>query len=60
MNAEMKVNRNEINMNMRLTEKEKNEMGVAQDCDVSVYSLMTVAGGILLAVGAVVYSLIAM
>lgn len=60
MNAEMKVNRNEINMNMRLTEEEKNEMGVAQDCDVSAYSLMTVAGGILLAVGAVVYSLIAM
>ena len=60
MNAEMKVNRNEINMNMSFTEEEKNEMGLAQSCNVSVYSLMTIAGGILLAIGAVVYSVIAM
>lgn len=61
MNAEMNVDRNsEINMDMKFTSEQKKEMGVAENCNVSVYSLLTFAGGILLAIGAVVYSLIAM
>lgn len=60
MNAEMNVNRNEIDMNMSFNDEEKKEMGLAENCNVSAYSLVTIAAGILLAIGTVVYSVIAM
>lgn len=61
MNAEMNVNRNsEIDMDMKFTREQKKEMGISEDCNVSIYSLLTFAGGVLLAIGAVVYSIIAM
>ena len=60
MNAEMNVNRNEINMNISFNDEEKKEMGLAENCNVSAYSLVTIAVGILLAIGTVIYSVIAM
>ena len=65
MNAEINVDRNadrnsDMNMGMKFSKEQKKEMGIAENCNVSMYSLITFAGGFLLAVGAVVYSLIAM
>ncbi len=73
MNAEMNFRNNGINFigeektdKMNKTEKMNEmdtlkEMGVISDkCSCSGYSMVTVAGGILLAIGTVIYSLIAM
>ena len=48
MNAQIDIKRNEI----------KEQGIVSESCNCSVYSMITVAGGILLAIGTVVYSLI--
>jgi len=50
MNAQLNFDRDQL--------KEKGI--VSENCNCSVYSMITVAGGILLAVGTVIYSLIAM
>ena len=61
MNAQMNIGTvSDMDMKMNFTNEEKKEMGIAENCNVPVYSLMTVAGGILLAIGTVVYSLIAL
>lgn len=67
MNAEIKITEKEMSFFRKDTEKkmdkmdELKEMGVISDkCNCSVYSMVTVAGGILLAVGTVIFSLIAM
>lgn len=61
MNAQMNVGAiSEMDMDMNFTKEQKKEMGIAENCNVSAYSLMTFAGGFLLAVGAIVYSIIAM
>lgn len=50
MNAQINLKRNEIK-----------ELGlVSENCNCSIYSMITVAGGILLAIGTVVYSFIAL
>ena len=49
MNAPMNLKRNEI----------REEGLVSENCNCSVYSMLTVAGGILLAIGTVIYSVIA-
>jgi hypothetical protein len=67
MNAEMRFTRNEINFlgeeraeNMDNMEKMK-ELGiVSEKCNCSVYSMATVACGVLFAIGTVIYSLITM
>ena len=50
MNAQINMKRNEL----------KEQGIVSENCNCSAYSMITVAGGILLAIGTVVYSLIAM
>lgn len=67
MNAEIKITEKKMNFLKKdtvvKTDKmdELKEMGVISDkCNCSIYSMATVAGGILLAVGAVIFSLIAM
>ena len=47
MNADMNLNMN----------NNENKL-VSDDCNCSVYSMLTVAGGLLLAIGTVIYSLI--
>lgn len=47
------------NLNMERNNIEEQRL-VAENCNCSVYSLLTVAGGILLAIGTVIYSVIAM
>ncbi len=72
MNAEMKFTEKRFDF-ARTEGAEKNaerrnvsmdelrEMGViAEDCHCSLFTMLSVAGGILMAVGTVVYSLIAM
>ena len=49
-----------MNANLRLGRDTNKDMGVAENCNCSVYSMLTVAGGILLAIGTVLYSVIAM
>lgn len=50
-----------MNAEINFKRDENKENGiVSEDCNCSVYSMLTIAGGILLAVGTVVYSLIAM
>lgn len=49
-----------MNANLRIGRNENKDMGVAENCNCSVYSMFTVAGGILLAIGTVIYSIIAM
>ena len=50
-----------MNAEMKFTRDENKEMGIVSDnCSCSVYSMLTVAGGILLAIGTVIYSLIVM
>lgn len=71
MNAEMKMDRKEfiiegnqaVNKMKNCTNKmdEMKELGlVSEDCNCSVYSMVTVGVGVLLAIGTVIYSLIAM
>ena len=51
MNADINYNRRDENKELGL---------VSENCNCSVYSMFTVAGGILLAIGTVIYSIIAM
>ena len=67
MNAEMRFTGNEINFfgeeraeNMDNMEKMKELGVVSEKCNCSVYSMATVVGGVLLAIGSVIYSLIIM
>ena len=65
MNAQMNIELNadmntDMNTNMKFTSEDKQQMGIAENCNISAYSLFAFAGGILLAIGTVVYSLIAM
>ena len=64
MNAQINLTRKEMNFVKKETGSVMEEMKemnvVAEDCNCSGYSLATVAAGVLLAIGAVVYSLIAM
>ena len=59
MNFEMNFARNnrEERENVK---KNDNANIVAENCNCSVYSMVTVVGGVLMAIGAVIYSLIAM
>jgi hypothetical protein len=65
MNAEMKFNRGEFifdeNKTLRAKENimdEMKQMGVVSEkCNCSVYSMATVASGVLLAIGTIIYSL---
>lgn len=50
MNADLNMNRNQT---------EETRL-VSENCNCSAYSLITVAGGILLAIGTVLYSVITM
>ena len=47
-----------MNANLRIGRNQDEDMGVADGCNCSVYSMATVAGGILLAIGTVIYSVI--
>ena len=50
-----------MNAQINLKANEIKELGlVSENCNCSIYSMLTVAGGILLAIGTVVYSLIAL
>lgn len=50
-----------MNANMNLDRNQNQQLGlVAEDCNCSIYSMLTVAGGILLAIGTVIYSAIVM
>ncbi|MBQ8817086.1 MAG: hypothetical protein IJZ83_00755 [Clostridia bacterium] len=63
MNAEMNFEMNFARNNREEREnvkKNDNANIVAENCNCSVYSMVTVAGGVLMAIGAVIYSLIAM
>ena len=63
MNAEMNFEINFARNNREEREnvkKNDNANIVAENCNCSVYSMVTVAGGVLMAIGAVIYSLIAM
>ena len=61
MNAEMNFDRfDKYDRVQRIEKDEAQDMGVSENCNFSVYSMLTVAGGVLMAIGAVVYSLIAM
>ncbi len=64
MNAEMNFTKREIKLMEREKENfmdEMKKMNVVSDkCNCSVFSLATVGGGVLLAIGTVIYSLIAM
>ena len=50
MNAQLNFNKDQL----------KEQGIVSENCNCSVYSMITVAGGVLLALGTVIYSLIAM
>ncbi len=69
MNAEMKFTRNGLDFThaqitdgqdeRRTSMDDLKQMGVvAEDCECSAFTLWTVAGGVLLAIGTVVYALI--
>lgn len=64
MNAEMNFTKGEINLMGKERGNVMDEMKemkvVAENCNCSFYSLATVAGGVLLAIGTVIYSLITM
>lgn len=50
-----------MNANMNLDRNQNQQLGlVAENCNCSIYSMLTVAGGILLAIGTVIYSAIVM
>ncbi len=69
MNAEMNFKNNhmnfvgsecEIKKTSRPTVEDMKEMGVISDkCDCSVFTMISVAGGVLFAIGSIVYSIIA-
>lgn len=65
MNAQMNFEMNKelstgMNIKTNFTDEEKKQMGVAESCNVSAYSMFAFAGGILMAIGTVIYSVIAM
>ncbi len=67
MNAEMNFKRNQINLACEQSEcsedimSEMQRAGVVSDkCSCSLYSMFAVAGGVLFAIGTVIYSLITM
>lgn len=61
MNIEMNKNlNNDMDIKMKFNDEEKERMGIAENCNVSVYSMFAFAGGILMAIGTVIYSVIAM
>ena len=61
MNIEMNTKMNNgMDMKMKFNEEEKVQMGIAEGCNVSAYSMFAFAGGILMAIGTVIYSVIAM
>ena len=65
MNAPMNIEMNnelntDMNVNMKFSKEEKEQMGIAESCSVSAYSLFAFAGGILMAIGSVIYSVIAL
>ena len=50
-----------MNANIQIDKNRNQELGlVSENCNCSVYSMLTVAGGILLAIGTVIYSAIVM
>ena len=50
-----------MNANMNINRNKNQELGlVSENCNCSIYSMLTVAGGILLAIGTVIYSAIVM
>ena len=50
-----------MNANINLDRNQNKELGlVSENCNCSIYSMLTVAGGILLAIGTVIYSAIVM
>ena len=50
-----------MNANINLDTNQNKELGlVSENCNCSIYSMLTVAGGILLAIGTVIYSAIVM
>ena len=65
MNAEMRFNRGEFIIDEKKTiRKQENDMDemkrlgvVSEKCNCSVYSMATVASGVLLAIGTIIYSL---
>ncbi len=67
MNAEMNFKRNQIDFASEESESKADLMSgmteagvVSERCNCSIYSMLAVAGGVLLAIGSVVYSIIAM
>lgn len=61
MNIEMNKNiNNDMKIKMNYTNEEKEKMGIAESCKVSPYSMFAFAGGILMVIGTVIYSVIAM
>ena len=50
-----------INANIQIDRNQNQELGlVSENCNCSIYSMITVAGGILLAIGTIIYSAIVM
>lgn len=50
-----------MNANIQIDRNQNQELGlVSENCNCSIYSMLTVAGGILLAIGTVIYSAIVM
>ena len=65
MNAPMNIKmtkeiRADKELNRSFSREEKEQMGIAENCSVSAYSLFAFAGGILMAIGTVIYSVIAL
>ena len=58
----MKIKAGKImNANIQLDKNQNQELGlVSENCNCSIYSMITVAGGILLAIGTIIYSAIVM
>ena len=50
-----------MNANIQIDRNQNQELGlVSENCNCSIYSMLTVAGGILLAIGTIIYSAIVM
>ena len=67
MNAEIRFDSNNVKFSREENAEKMNDMQemkdmglVSEKCNCSVYSMVTVAGGVLMAIGTVIYSLIAM
>ena len=67
MNADIRLGTDNIKFSREETMEKMNDMQemkdmnlVSEKCNCSVYSMVTVAGGVLMAIGTVIYSLIAM